>query len=142
MVYLKAPMLGPLLFLTYIIDLHNLVKYSNIHHFADDTNLLYARKSIKDINRKVNFDLKNIIHWLMANKISFDADKTTLILFQPKKKLSQRQTYKYVGLPSTGSVFSSTPSWSEKNIFEMEKLALILIYNIFVTKKLFLGMNI
>ena len=106
-------MLGPLLFLTYIIDLHNLVKYSNIHHFADDTNLLYARKSIKDINRKVNFDLKNIIHWLMANKISLNADKTTLILFQSKKKLSQRQTYKYVGLPSTGS-FQAHPAGLKK----------------------------
>ena len=31
-------------------------------------------KSIKNINRKVNFDLKNIIQWLRANKISLNAD--------------------------------------------------------------------
>ena len=61
--------LGPLLFLIYINDLHNLIKHSDIHHFADDTNLLCASKSIKDIKRKVNFDLKNIIHWLRTNKI-------------------------------------------------------------------------
>ena len=39
-----------------------------------------------------------------------------------------------------GLFFSSTPSWLEKNFlnqFEMEKIALILIYNIFVTKKIF-----
>ena len=43
--------------------------------------------------------------------------------------------------------FSSTPGRSEKKIFffyhfEMEKIALILIYNTFVTKKFFSGMNI
>ena len=79
--------LGPLLFLIYIKDLHNIIIYSNIHHFADDTNLLCASKSIKDINRKVNFDLKNIIYWLKANKISLNADKTELILFRSKNKV-------------------------------------------------------
>ena len=45
-----------------------------------------------------------------------------------------------VGLPSRGSIFSSTPGRLEKKIFyhfEMENIALILIYNIFVTKKIF-----
>ena len=51
----QGSVLGPLLFIN---DLHNIVTYSNIHHFAYDTNLLYASKSMKDINRKVNFDLK------------------------------------------------------------------------------------
>ena len=46
----QGSVLGPLLFLIYINDLHNVVTYSDIHHFADDTNLLYASKSIKDIN--------------------------------------------------------------------------------------------
>ena len=55
----EGSVLGPLLFLIYINDLHNIVTYSDIHHFTDDTNLLYASKSIKDINRRVNFDLKN-----------------------------------------------------------------------------------
>ena len=61
--------LGPLLFLIYINNLHNVITYSDMHHFADDTNLLCASKSIKDKNRKVNFDLKNIIHWLRTNKV-------------------------------------------------------------------------
>ena len=34
--------LEPLLFLIYINDLYNMITYSDIHHFADDTNLLYA----------------------------------------------------------------------------------------------------
>ena len=56
----QGSVLGPLLFLIYVNDLHNVVQYSDIHHFADDTNLLYSSKSLKHI--KVNFELKNIVH--------------------------------------------------------------------------------
>ena len=35
-----------------------------MHHFADDTNLLYVGKSIKELNKLVNYDLKNLLYWL------------------------------------------------------------------------------
>ena len=54
--------LGPLLFLIYMNDLHQVTKHAEIHHFVDDTNLLYSSKSLKDINQKINFELKNIVH--------------------------------------------------------------------------------
>ena len=41
----QGSVLGPLLFL-YINDLHNAIKFSKFHHFADDTNLLHISKSI------------------------------------------------------------------------------------------------
>ena len=44
----QGSILGPLLFLVYINDLHNAVKHTEIHHFADDTNVLYSSKSLKD----------------------------------------------------------------------------------------------
>ena len=53
---------GPLLFLIYINDLHSATNYSEVHHFPDDTNLLYSSKSLKDINRTINFELKNIVY--------------------------------------------------------------------------------
>ena len=61
--------LGPLLFLVYINDLHQVTKHAELHHFADGTNLLYLSKSLKDINQKINFELKNTVHWLRTNKI-------------------------------------------------------------------------
>ena len=55
------------------------------HHFADDRNLLYLSKSLKGINQKINFELKNIVHWLRANKISLNTKKTEIILFRAQK---------------------------------------------------------
>ena len=37
----QASVLGPLLFLIYINDLNNAIKFSYIRQFADDTNILY-----------------------------------------------------------------------------------------------------
>ena len=60
--------LGPLLFLIYINDLNQTLKFCKVHHFADDTNLLHFSKSVNRINKYVNLDLKNLTYWLNANK--------------------------------------------------------------------------
>ena len=57
-----------------------------MHHFADDTNLLYLGKSIKKLNKLVNYDLKNLLYWLNANKISLNVKKTELVVFKSKCK--------------------------------------------------------
>ena len=48
----QGSILGPLLFLVCVNDIHLAVKSSVIHHFADDTNLLYFDKSLKKINHQ------------------------------------------------------------------------------------------
>ena len=59
----QGSVLSPLLFLIYINDLNGTSNFSKIHHFADDTNILYASKSLKDINKKINCNLKSISEW-------------------------------------------------------------------------------
>ena len=85
----QGSVLGPLLFLVYINDLHKSIKYCTTRHFADDTNLLIKNKSLKQLNKHVNIDLRNLCKWLKSNKISLNASKTELLLFRhPNKKLN------------------------------------------------------
>ena len=82
----QGSVLGPLLFLIYINDLHRAIKFSVTHHFADDTSLLYVGKSIKSIQRRVNLDLRFLSSWLNANKISLNAGKTELLIFRDPRR--------------------------------------------------------
>ena len=82
----QGSVLGHLLFLLHINDLNQAIKFCKVHHFADDTNLLYLGKSIKKLNKLVNYDLKNLLYWLNANKISLNVKKTELVIFKSKRK--------------------------------------------------------
>ena len=72
----QGSILGPLIFWLYINDLRKAISFSKIHYFADDTNFLFENPFLKDINRKINYDMSRVTHWLRANKISLNIAKT------------------------------------------------------------------
>ena len=80
----QGSVLGPLLFLIYINDLHKAIINSHRYRFVDDTNLLLINKSPKKINKLMNQDLSKLCKWLQANKISLNVSKTKIILFKTK----------------------------------------------------------
>ena len=82
----QGSVLGPLLFLLYINDLHNSVRFSSPFHFADDTGLLNVQDSIRAINKTLNKDLRELSFWVNANKIALNVAKTEIILFKTSNK--------------------------------------------------------
>ena len=78
----QGSILGLLLFLIYIYDLHKASSISKPVMFADDTNLF---SSNKDINKLFN-DMNKMSIWFKANKLSLNLTKTKLTLFLSQKK--------------------------------------------------------
>ena len=70
-------------------DLHFAIKYSKVHHFDDDTNLLHFNNSIKKINKQVGHNIKYLSYWLNANKICLNFSKTEVVLFKSVRKQTE-----------------------------------------------------
>ena len=82
---LKVPYWDLFFPLVYVNELHVAIKCYEVHHFADDTNLLNFNSCVKSINKQVNYDLQNLSNWLKANKISLNVGKTVLFTSSKKK---------------------------------------------------------
>ena len=77
----QGPILGPLLFLIFVNDLHKVTKYLDPIIFADDTNFFCSHKNIKTLFQIVNSELKLVTEWFLAIKLSLNAKKTKCVLF-------------------------------------------------------------
>ena len=82
----QGSVLRPLLFLLYINDLNQAIKFCKVHHFADGTNPLRLSNSIKKLNKLVNVDLKHLVNWSNANNLSLSVKKTEMVIFKSKQK--------------------------------------------------------
>ena len=109
-----------MLFLLYINDLNQAIKFCKVHHFADDTNLLCLGNSIKKLNKLVNADLKRLVHWLNTNKISLNVKKTEMVIFKSKQnqfegdlkiKLSGKRLYPTESVKNLDVKIDTSLSW-------------------------------
>ena len=52
---------------------------------------------LKDINKKINFDLSNLVQWLLVNKIGINVNKTDIVIFclQENKSLKNELPFEW-----------------------------------------------
>ena len=94
----QGSILGPLLFLLYVNDIHLASNKFNAILYADDTTLvgpLWSFKYNRNINdnniisNNINAELNEISEWLYCNKLYLNAPKTKYMLFHfPQRRIT------------------------------------------------------
>ena len=94
----QGSILGPLLFLLYVTDIHLACNKFSAILYADDTTLVGPLCSFKynhnindnnNISNHINAELNDISEWLSSNKLSLNAPKTKYMLFHfPQRRIT------------------------------------------------------
>ncbi len=77
----QGSILGPLLFICYVNDLHRHCLYTKPYVYADDTALLCVGDGPEEVALKLESDLKHLSNWFVTNKLSVNSTKTKVMLF-------------------------------------------------------------
>ena len=82
----QGSILGPLLFLVFINDLHNVSSVLSYILFADDSNLLFSGTNFKQILKIMKDELEKITWWFKSNSLCLNVNKTNFMVFAAKNK--------------------------------------------------------
>ena len=80
---LQGSILGPILFLCFINDLHLVTNLLTLL-FADDTACLKSGHNINTLISEVNIEVIKLANWFRANKMAVNVSKTKYIIFKPR----------------------------------------------------------
>jgi hypothetical protein len=114
----QGSILGPILFLLYINDIHKCSTLLNIILFADDTTLTLKHKNINELTRLMNTELNKISEWMKANKLSINVTKTFYMLFRPTSSITS-----IINLAINGCVINRVSQIKFLGIFIDDKLS-------------------
>ena len=123
----QGSVLGPMLFLLLINDIHRSLSEITIKLFADGTNCFKSDKDFNALEKLVERELNKLQKWINANKltINFDPKKSSYCNFKPRGKcfpvnfdrglkmrsnvLKYKETTKYLGL-----ILDSNLTWKSR----------------------------
>ena len=98
----QGSVLGPLLFLIYVIDFPKVSKVMQFYLFADDTSIYFDSDNLVYLQKIVNRELKKIKKWLEANRLALNIDKTNYVIFHsPARKIEEFVKIKLGSKPTT-----------------------------------------
>ena len=83
----QGSILGPLLFIIYVNDIHLITDSLDVISFADDTNLFYSHNQFNVIEEVFNKELVNVNRWFQVNKLSVNAKKSNYMV--PRRTQNQ-----------------------------------------------------
>ena len=79
----QGSILGPLLFLLYINDMHRVTNLNCIH-FADDSTFFAKGDCLNQLTSNANSELKKVYTWLCANRLCLNISKSSYTIFTNK----------------------------------------------------------
>ncbi|XP_044760251.1 uncharacterized protein LOC123317708 [Coccinella septempunctata] len=89
----QGSVLGPLLFLIFLIDICDLNEeiLNWLTSFVDDTNVIVSGVDFEDIESKLEFIFQQIKMWFEKNKLVMNHSKTSAVLFSTSRSNKARQ---------------------------------------------------
>ena len=81
----QGSVLGPLLFILYINDLHKACNIGNLRIFADDTTVFFKCININDITSKGTQVMTHLNEWFKDNKLTLNSEKSNFIIFRSRQ---------------------------------------------------------
>ena len=78
----------PLLFIIYLNDLENCLKFSQASIYADDTNVTIASDDIEKLVFEAQQELLNLSEWMRINKLSPNPAKTEYMIIGHSRKVN------------------------------------------------------